>query len=162
MGGLKGRGKDDTRVVPCRPALTRILQEHVKAEGLRPGELLFPGEHGDTREGSVFRRVWRTARKQVPAPAEFASPLGKRVHDLRHTSETSWLSAIVPPAQAAEWAGRGARVLRATYARCSPGRPRDRRRRIEAGGDLSEPDEVRRTGPRNFDTYATEPPARTR
>ncbi|MDX2705133.1 hypothetical protein PV350_20045 [Streptomyces sp. PA03-6a] len=41
--GLKGRAKDDTRVVPCRPALTRVLREHVKAEGPKPGDLLFPG-----------------------------------------------------------------------------------------------------------------------
>lgn len=41
--GLKGRAKDDTHVVPCHPALTCILREHVKAEGLKPGDLLFLG-----------------------------------------------------------------------------------------------------------------------
>ncbi|WUD75271.1 site-specific integrase [Streptomyces sp. NBC_00510] len=141
--GLKGRAKDDTRVVPCRPALTRILREHVKAEDLKPGDLLFPGEHGDTLAGSVFRRAWRTARQQVLAPAEFASPLGKRVYDLRHTCLTSWLNAGVPPAQVAEWAGNSVPVLLATYARCISGQLRDHQRRIEAGGDLPEPDEDR-------------------
>ncbi|MFI8183776.1 hypothetical protein ACIF70_25105 [Actinacidiphila glaucinigra] len=129
--------------MPCRPALTRILREHGKAEGLKPGDLLFPGEHGDTLAGSVFRRAWRSARQQVLAPAEFASPLGKHVYDLRHTCLTSWLNAGVPPAQVAEWAGNSVPVLLATYTRCISGQLRDHQRRIEDGGDLPEPDEDR-------------------
>ncbi|MFJ5216173.1 tyrosine-type recombinase/integrase [Streptomyces sp. NPDC088354] len=141
--GLKGRAKDDTRVVPCRPALTRILREHVKAEDLKPGDLLFSGEFGDVLAGSVFRRAWRSARQQVLAPAEFASPLGKRVYDLRHTCLTTWLNAGIPPAQVAEWAGNSVPVLLATYARCISGQLKDHQRRIEAGGDLPDPDEDR-------------------
>ena len=37
--GLKGRAKDDTRVVPCRPALTRILRNHIEGEGLKLWDL---------------------------------------------------------------------------------------------------------------------------
>jgi integrase len=134
--GLKGRAKDDTRVVPCRPGLTRILRDHIQAEKLNPGDLLFPGEYGGMLSGSVFRRAWRTARLDVLTPEDFASPLGKRVYDLRHTCLTMWLNAGIPPAQVAEWAGNSVPVLLATYARCISGQLKDHQRRIEAGGDL--------------------------
>lgn len=134
--GLKGRAKDDTRVVPCRPALTRILRDHIQAEMLKPADLLFSGEFGGMLSGSVFRRAWRTARQEVLPPEDVASPLGKRVYDLRHTCLTTWLNAGIPPAQVAEWAGNSVPVLLATYARCISGQLKDHQRRIEVGGDL--------------------------
>ncbi|UKY50311.1 hypothetical protein [Streptomyces inhibens] len=66
------------------------------------------------------------------------SPLGKRVYDLRHTCLTNWLNDGAPPAQVAEWAGNRVPVLPATYARCISGQLSDLKKRIEAGGDLSE------------------------
>ncbi|MFH9870963.1 tyrosine-type recombinase/integrase [Streptomyces lydicus] len=137
--GLKGRASDDTRPVPCRPALTKILREHVREENLMPGDLLFPGEKGDMLAGSVIRRAWRTARQKVLTPDEHASPLGKRVYDLRHTCLTTWLNNGVPPAQVAEWAGNSVPVLLATYARCISGQLKDLQKRIEAGDDLPDP-----------------------
>jgi integrase len=134
--GLKGRAPDDTRPVLCRPALTRILCEHIKSEQLKPGDLLFPGESGDMLAGSVNRRAWRTARQKVLTPDEYVSPLGKRVYDLRHTCLTTWLNNGVPPAQVAEWAGNSVPVLLATYAWCISGQLKDLQRRIEAGEDL--------------------------
>jgi integrase len=88
--------------------------------------------------GSVFRRVWRTARQEVLTPEDAASPLGKRVYDLRHTRLTTWLNAGIPPAQVAERAGNSVPVLLATYARCISGQLKDHQRRIEAGGDLAD------------------------
>ncbi|MEU2076885.1 hypothetical protein [Streptomyces sp. NPDC013489] len=61
--GLKGRAAGDTRTVPCRPALTRILRAHIAEEGLKPGDLLIQGEKGGGLAGSVIRRAWRRARK---------------------------------------------------------------------------------------------------
>nr|WSW59763.1 site-specific integrase [Streptomyces sp. NBC_00998] len=136
--GLKGRAEDDMRVVPCRPALTRILREHIEAEELKPGDLLFQGENGGTLAGSVIRRAWTTARRHVLTPEEVASPLGKRVYDLRHTCLTNWLNDGVPPAQVADWAGNSVPVLLAVYARCVSGQLADLKRRIENGGDLPE------------------------
>jgi hypothetical protein len=72
----------------------------------------------------------------VLPPQDVASPLGKRVYDLRHTCPTTRLSAGIPPAQVAEWAGNGVPVLLATYARCISGRLKDHQRRFESGGDL--------------------------
>ncbi|MER5412900.1 tyrosine-type recombinase/integrase [Streptomyces virginiae] len=136
--GLKGRAKDDMRTVPCRPALTKILREHIEREELKPGDLLFPGEKGEMLAGSVIRRAWRSARQETLTPEEIASPLGKRVYDLRHTCLTNWLNDGVPPAQVAEWAGNSVPVLLAVYARCVVGHLGDLKKRIEAGGDLPE------------------------
>ncbi|MFE7174252.1 tyrosine-type recombinase/integrase [Streptomyces sp. NPDC057616] len=136
--GLKGRAADDTRVVPGHPSLTRILREHIKAQSLKPGDLLFQGEMGEMLAGSVIRRAWVRARREVLTPEESASPLGKRVYDLRHTRLTKWLNDGLPPAQVAEWAGNSVPVLLATYARCINGQLSDLKRRMEAGGDLPE------------------------
>jgi integrase len=139
--GLKGRASDDTRVVPGHPSLTRILREHIDAEELKPGDLLFQGEKGGMLAGSVIRRAWRTARAEVLTPEEFLSPLGKRVYDLRHTCLTNWLNDGIPPAQVAEWAGNSVPVLLAIYARCISGHLPDLKQRILARGDLPQIDD---------------------
>ncbi|MFD9244869.1 tyrosine-type recombinase/integrase [Streptomyces sp. NPDC059556] len=137
--GLKGRAADDTRTVPCRPALTRILRAHIEKEGLKPGDLLMQGEKGGDLAGSVIRRAWRRARKEVLTSYEFGTPLGRRVYDLRHTCLTNWLNAGVPPATVAEWAGNSVPVLLATYARCIDGQLDDLKQRIEGAGELPDP-----------------------
>ncbi|MFF2306474.1 tyrosine-type recombinase/integrase [Streptomyces sp. NPDC058128] len=137
--GLKGRAADDTRTVPCRPALTRILRAHIEKEGLKPGDLLMQGEKGGDLAGSVIRRAWRRARKEVLTSYEFGTPLGRRVYDLRHTCLTNWLNAGVPPATVAEWAGNSVPVLLSTYARCIDGRLDDLKQRIEGAGELPDP-----------------------
>ncbi len=88
--------------------------------------------------GSVIRRAWRTAREEVLTPEEFASPLGKRVYDLRHTCLTNWLNDGTPPAQVAEWAGNSVPVLLSIYARCISGQLGELKQRILARGDLPE------------------------
>ncbi|MFI5616706.1 tyrosine-type recombinase/integrase [Streptomyces sp. NPDC051567] len=142
--GLKGRAADDTRTVPCRPALTRILRTHIEKEGLKPGDLLMQGEKGGYLAGSVIRRAWRRARKEMLNPYEFGTPLGRRVYDLRHTCLTNWLNAGVPPATVAEWAGNSVPVLLATYARCIDGQLDDLKQRIEDAGELPDPAAPRR------------------
>ncbi|PZT75120.1 MULTISPECIES: tyrosine-type recombinase/integrase [unclassified Streptomyces] len=137
--GLKGRAAGDTRTVPCRPALTRILRAHIEKEGLKPGDLLMQGEKGGDLAGSVIRRAWRRARKEVLTEYEFGTPLGRRVYDLRHTCLTGWLNAGVPPATVAEWAGNSVPVLLATYARCIDGQLDDLKQRIERAGELPGP-----------------------
>ncbi|MFF3711916.1 tyrosine-type recombinase/integrase [Streptomyces phaeochromogenes] len=134
--GLKGRAADDTRGVPGHPSLTRILRDHIEAESLKPGDILFQGEKGDLLASRVIRRAWRSARQEVLAPHEFESPTGKRVYDLRHTRLTKWLNDGIPAAQVAEWAGNSVPILLATYARCVSGQLPDLKRRMEAGEDL--------------------------
>ncbi|MBB4892358.1 hypothetical protein FHS39_001369 [Streptomyces olivoverticillatus] len=62
--------------------MTKILRDLIKRDGLRPGDLLFPGEKGGLLAGSVFRRVWNKARKAVLEEREYRSPVGKRVYGL--------------------------------------------------------------------------------
>lgn len=91
--------------------------------------------------GSVFRRVWAKARKEVLSERDFKTPMGKRVYDLRHTCLTTWLNKGIPPAQVAEWAGNSVTVLHAIYARCIAGQlpqaPRRGRRPSASGGMTS-------------------------
>ncbi|SPE49829.1 Site-specific recombinase XerD [Streptomyces netropsis] len=134
---LKGRAEGDMRVVPAHPALVRILRQHIKDEELKPEDLLFPGEQGGMLAGSVFRRAWAKARRAVLTKEEYASPLGKRVYDLRHTCLTNWLNNGAPPAQVAEWAGNSVPVLLAIYARCISGQLKDIQKRIEGPQDIS-------------------------
>ncbi|MEV4501113.1 tyrosine-type recombinase/integrase [Streptomyces klenkii] len=133
---LKGRAAGDTRPVPAHPALVTILRDLIERDGLKPGDLLFAGEKGGLLAGSVFRRVWRKARKAVLEEHEYESPVGKRVYDLRHTCLTTWLNSGIPPAQVAEWAGNSVPVLLATYARCITGQLADLQKRIEGPQQL--------------------------
>ncbi|MBB4715139.1 integrase [Streptomyces luteogriseus] len=135
---LKGRAEGETRTVPGHPALTRILRQHIEAEQLKPGDLMFQGESGGILAGSVIRRAWRNARKAVLPPHVFESPTGRHVYDNRNTRLTKWLNDGIPPAQVAEWAGNSVAVLLATYARCVEGQLPDLKRRLEAAGDLPE------------------------
>ncbi|MDX2812162.1 hypothetical protein PV410_06260 [Streptomyces sp. PA03-5A] len=134
---LKGRAQGDTRNVPCHPALTAILREHIAVKGLKPSDLLFQGQYGGKLAGSVFRRAWGKARMAVLTKYEQTSPLGKRVYDLRHTCLTTWLNNGVPPAQVAEWAGNSVPVLLAIYARCITGQLKDLQMRLEGAQDLT-------------------------
>ncbi|MFJ6553418.1 hypothetical protein ACIQNT_14360 [Streptomyces luteogriseus] len=135
---LKGRAEGETRTVPGHPALTRILRQHIEAEQLKPGDLMFQGESGGILAGSDIRRAWRNARKAVLPLHVFESPTGRRVYDNRNTRLTKWLNDGIPPAQVAEWAGNSVAVLLATYARCVEGQLPDLKRRLEAAGDLPE------------------------
>lgn len=133
---LKGRGEGDTRIIPIHPSLVALLRELIKKYDLKPAGLLFPGENGGRLAGSVFRRVWAKARKEILSEHEFKTPTGKRVYDLRHTCLTTWLNGNIPPAQVAEWAGNSVPVLLAIYARCIVGELDDYLNRIEGAQDL--------------------------
>jgi hypothetical protein len=84
----------------------------------------------------------------VLTPAEYSSPLAKRVYDLRHACVSTWLNGGIPPAQVAEWAGHSVAILLKIYAKCIDGQDRIAKRRIEdALGEAGEPD----GGPENDD-----------
>jgi len=98
---------------------------------LKPDDRLFPGAHGGEMSGEVYRRAWAKARQKVLTPAEYASPLGRRVYDLRHTCLTTWLNSGVAPARVAAWAGNSVPILLAIYVNCITGDEDDMKRRIE-------------------------------
>lgn len=149
--GLKGRADSEVRPVPAHPALVAILRDYIacpkqnlykgeEAQSLKPRDMLFTGERGGELAASVYRRAWGEAREAVLTPDEAASPLAKRVYDLRHTCLTTQLNSGVPPAQVAEWAGNSVPVLLSTYAKCVSGQDADHKRRIEDA--LRDPAEV--------------------
>nr|WP_318528337.1 hypothetical protein [Nonomuraea gerenzanensis]SBP00069.1 phage integrase family protein [Nonomuraea gerenzanensis] len=78
----------------------------------------------------TYRRVWARARADALRPTEVASPLAKRVYDLRHACVSTWLNAGVPATQVAAWAGHSVEVLLRIYAKCVAGQDEAARRRI--------------------------------
>ncbi|GAA2870469.1 tyrosine-type recombinase/integrase [Streptosporangium fragile] len=127
---LKHRPDGHTRTVPCLPELTRILRAHLVEFGDGPGRRLFYGVRGGELPTITYRRAWAAAREKALTPAEAASPLAKRVYDLRHACVSTWLNAGVPAPQVAEWAGHSVDVLLRIYAKCIVGQDEAARRRI--------------------------------
>jgi integrase len=128
---LKSRPAGEWRRVPVPPPLTRLLRAHLATFGTGPGSRVFSGVHGGELASITYRRVWDKARLTALTPAEYASPLAKRVYDLRHACVSTWLNGGVPPAQVAEWAGHSVAVLLKVYAKCIDGQDQIAKRRIE-------------------------------
>lgn len=129
---LKGRGQGEWRRVPVPPPLTRILRRHLADIGTGPGGRLFWGVRGGELSTITYRRAWDKARRGALSEAEYASPLARRVYDLRHACVSTWLNGGVPAPQVAEWAGHSVEVLLRVYAKCIDGQDEAAKRRIEA------------------------------
>jgi integrase len=97
-----------------------------------PEGRVFAGIRGGELATITYRRAWDNARKAALSPAEYASPLARRVYDLRHACVSTWLNGGVPPAQVADWAGHSVSVLLKVYAKCIEGQDETAKRRIEA------------------------------
>ncbi|SPT59243.1 tyrosine-type recombinase/integrase [Actinomadura madurae] len=133
---LKHRAEDETRPVPCPPALTRILRAHLAEFTEGAGGRVFYGVRGGDLPNITYRRAWRKARNDALTADQFASPLAERPYDLRHACVSTWLNAGVPATQVAEWAGHSVEVLLKIYAKCIAGQDEAARRRIaQALGD---------------------------
>jgi integrase len=138
---LKSRPVGEWRRVPVPPPLTRLLRSHLRDFGTGPDGRVFSGIRGDELASITYRRAWDKARRTTLTPAEYASPIAKRVYDLRHACVSTWLNGGVPPAQVAEWAGHSVAVLLKVYAKCIDGQDQIAKRRIEdALGDPGEPE----------------------
>lgn len=109
VGGVGGRK------VPVGPELGGVLRRWVNEAGLKPGDLLFPGERGGALSPSAYRRVWRRAREVVLSPDEVEAGLGERITSLRDSRLDMWLKARVPVWAVAEWAGVSASWLALRY-----------------------------------------------
>lgn len=128
---LKSRPVGEWRRVPIAPPLTRILRAHMDTISTGSGGRIFTGVQGGELASITYRRVWGNARAGALTSAEYASPLAKRVYDLRHACVSTWLNGGIPPAQVAEWAGHSVAVLLKIYAKCIDGQDDIARRRIE-------------------------------
>lgn len=128
---LKSRPVGEWRRVPVAPPLTRILRSHLDQFGTGPDGRVFSGIQRGELASITYRRVWDKARGAALTSAEYASPLARRVYDLRHACVSTWLNGGVPPAQVAEWAGHSVAVLLRIYAKCIDGQDQVAKRRIE-------------------------------
>lgn len=71
---LKHRPVGEVRPVPCHPALTRYVRQHLSQLGTAPDGRLFPGERGGDLSESVYGCVWQGARLLAFPLALTASP----------------------------------------------------------------------------------------
>ena len=133
--GLKHRAEGESRRVPCPPALTKLLREHLAEFGGEPAEPLFRGVQGRPLATITYRRAWDKAR---------ASSADGRGIPLAAGSPALRPAARVPvhlaqrrsrPTQVAEWAGHSVEVLLRVYAKCLDGQDEIARRRIVAALD---------------------------
>lgn len=114
FGELRVRANEERRV-PVTPELAGVLQRWIDKASLKPGDLLFPGEHCGELSSSLYRRVWKQAREAVLTPDEVTAGLGERVTSLRDSCLDAWLKAGVPAWGVAEWAGVSASWLALHY-----------------------------------------------
>lgn len=128
---LKNRARGESRIVPCPPELTAMLQAHNREFGAGAGERLFPGERADELPKLTYMRVWRAARLATFSAEVLASPLARTPYDLRHACVSTWLNGGVPATQVAEWAGHSVEVLLKVYAKCLDGHDEVARRRVQ-------------------------------
>src|SRR5437763_11301108 len=110
-----------------------LLRDHIDELGSRPGLRIFTGPRGGVVAGWTYLEVFREARKEAlgDADADAATPLMSRPYDLRHAAVSTWLSAGVPAAQVAGWAGHSTDVLRRVYVKWIAGQQGEAKRRIE-------------------------------
>jgi hypothetical protein len=109
-------------MIPAPPVLGAMLRAHHAAYGTAPDGRLFRGTHGGPLSGSVYGRVWQSARTLALGPELAATGLAQRPHDLRHAALSLWLNAGGDPAQIAARAGNSVAVLLTVYSHCIHGR----------------------------------------
>ncbi|KIF78054.1 hypothetical protein QR77_38065 [Streptomyces sp. 150FB] len=93
------------RKVPAPSALVGVLRWWIDRANLKPGDLLFPDEHGGPLSPSVYRKAWKQAREGVLTPDELEAGQRGGVTRLRDSCLDLWLKAGVPAWLVAEWAG---------------------------------------------------------
>ncbi|MCL3994760.1 tyrosine-type recombinase/integrase [Streptomyces lavenduligriseus] len=98
----------ESRSVPLTPEIVGVLRQWIDQAGLKPGDLLFPGERGGPLPSSVYRKAWKQACEAVLSREEREAGVGERVAILRESCLDLWLKAGVPVWVVAEWAGLSA------------------------------------------------------
>ncbi|MEV4747959.1 hypothetical protein AB0K21_16415 [Streptosporangium sp. NPDC049248] len=79
---------------------------------------------------TAYTEVWQEARALALTPTQVASPLARRLYDLRHVAVSLWLNAVVSAPAVAERAGHGVDVLLRVYAKCLDGQKENANKRI--------------------------------
>ena len=113
---LKARSVNAVRSVPIPPKLVAILLKHIEDNKLGPTDRLFTAIEGGYVSPAEYGKIWREARTATLSPKKAASPLAKRVYDLRHGNASLLLNAGVAPTEAARRLGHSVAVLLQVYA----------------------------------------------
>jgi hypothetical protein len=74
----------DTTNVDGKRAAAKLLRWHTEEFGYSADGKLFTGVKGGELPDITIRRAWTAARAEALTAEEQASPLAKRIYDLRH------------------------------------------------------------------------------
>jgi hypothetical protein len=87
--------------------LNALIHAHINKFGTTPAGRFFVvnRNHSEPQKPTVVP-VWKRAREAVFTDVVAASPLARRLYDLRHAALSTWLNGGVPPTDVAEWAGQ--------------------------------------------------------
>lgn len=120
------------RRVPVAPPLTRILRSHLDEFGTGPDGHVFSGiQRGELASQSpTAAHGTRRAGPRLTHPNTHRGLPGAYMTCAMHASLLG-STAVVPPAQVAEWAGHSVAVLLKVYAKCIDGQDQIAKRRIE-------------------------------
>ncbi|GAA1562592.1 tyrosine-type recombinase/integrase [Kribbella sancticallisti] len=130
---LKHRAVGEVRPVPCPPALTAILHEHLEEHGTDPDGRLFWAARGGDLPAVTYQTMWKKVRKRAfGKEMAKSSQLARRPYDLRHAAVSTWLASGVEAPRVALWAGHSVDVLLRVYAKFLDGQEEVARQRIEA------------------------------
>jgi integrase len=128
---LKARSINAVRTVPIPPKLVAILRKHIEDNKLGPTDRLFSAIEGGYISPAEYGKIWREARAATLTGKQAASPLAKRVYDLRHGNASLLLNAGVTPTEVARRLGHSVAVLLQVYAGCLDGEEETANERID-------------------------------
>lgn len=130
---LKHRAVGEVGPVPCPPALTALLHQHLKDHGTDSDGRLFWATRGGDLPAVTYQTMWKKVRERAFGKKDAAaSKLAKRPYDLRHAAVSTWLASGVEAPRVAAWAGHSVDVLLRVYAKFLDGHEEVARKRIEA------------------------------
>ena len=115
--GLKRRARNATRSIPIPPDLVHLLRTHLQRYGTAPDGRLFRALRGGRVRSTEYSNLWHTARHCTLTPTDVATPFAQAPYSLRHAGISLWITAGIPPAEAARRAGHSLTVLYRIYAK---------------------------------------------
>ncbi|MDD1064118.1 site-specific integrase [Streptomyces cocklensis] len=115
--GLKRRARNARRSIPIPPELVHLLHAHLERYGTAPDGRLFRAVRGGRVTSTEYSRLWSTARRHTLHPRDAGTPLAQVPYSLRHAGISLWITAGIPPTEAARRAGHSLAVLYRIYAK---------------------------------------------
>jgi integrase len=109
--GLKRRARNARRSIPIPPDLVHLLHAHLERYGTAPDGRLFRAVRGGRVTSTEYSRLWATARRDALHPRDADTPLAQVPYSLRHAGISLWITAGIPPTEAARRAGHSLTVL---------------------------------------------------